>query len=188
MIEQAEKSEISLYFMDAVHFVLKANLGYLWCFVRCFVLSLAGRQRYNILAAMNYLSTEITLISNDCYINAHTVCDLLCLIKEKSNHLPIKIILDNAKYLRCEYVLNYAKELGIDLIFLPSYSPHLNLIERLWKFVKKKVLYSRYFTDFNQFKKAIHEVLDHLENYKTELNSLLSPNFQSFKNVKVVKV
>lgn len=79
-------------------------------------------------------------------------------------------------------------KLGIELIFLPSHSSHLNLIKRLWKFVKKKALYARYFTDFAQFKKVIHELLNHLNNYKAELNSLLSLNFQSFRNVQIVKV
>jgi transposase len=186
-LAQAEKAEIALFFMDAAHFVLGANLGYLWCFVRCFVLSLAGRQRYNVLAALNYLSKEVVCLTNDSYINASSVCELLQLIK-KSTTLPIKIILDNAKYQRCQLVITLAQTLEIELIFLPSYSPQLNLIERLWKFVKKKALYSRYFTDFEQFKKAIHEVIDNLDRHKTELNNLLMPNFQSFKNVKIVKV
>lgn len=188
LIQEAEASKIALFFVDAAHFVLGANLGYLWCFLRCFVLSSAGRQRYNVLAALNYFSKEVLLISNNKYINAHSVCELLYLLKEKFNDLPIKIILDNAKYQHCAYVLNYAQELGIELIFLPTYSPNLNLIERLWKFVKKKALYSRYFADFDLFKKAIHEVLDNLDKYKNELDSLLSPNFQSFKNVQIIRV
>ncbi len=85
-------------------------------------------------------------------------------------------------------MLNYAQELRIALIFLPRYSPNLNLIERLWKFVKKKAVYSRCFADFDLFKKVIHQVLDNLEQYKKELNSLLSPNFQSYENVHIIRV
>lgn len=188
LIQEAEELKIALYFVDAAHFVLGANLGYLWSFFRCFILTLAGRKRYNVLAALNYLTKEVELISNTQYINAHSVCELLYLLKEKVKNLPIKIILDNAKYQHCAYVLNYAQELGIELVFLPTYSPNLNLIERVWKFVKKKALYSRYFADFDQFKHAIDEVLDNLSLYKNELNSLLVPNFQSFKNVKITTV
>ena len=72
----------------------------------------------------------------------------------------------------------------IELLYLPSYSPNLNLIERLWKFVKKKSLYSIYYADFKTFSKAISTCLDHThDTYKVELDSLLSLNFQTFDNV-----
>ena len=58
--------------------------------------------------------------------------------------MPVTLVLDNARYQRCLLVQDVAKELGIELLFLPSYSPNLNLIERLWKFVKKEVLNSRH--------------------------------------------
>ncbi len=62
--------------------------------------------------------------------------------------LPIVLILDNARYQKCQIVWLLACELNIELLYLPSYSPNLNLIERLWKFVKKKCLYSIYYADF----------------------------------------
>lgn len=65
LIQEVEASKIALFFVDAAHFVLGANLGYLWCFFRSFVFTLAGRKRYNVLAALNYLSKEVLLISND---------------------------------------------------------------------------------------------------------------------------
>src|SRR6516162_3739206 len=37
------------------------------------------------------------------------------------------------------------------------YAPNLNLIERLWKFVKKQCLYSKYYTDFSAFTSAIED-------------------------------
>jgi len=54
------------------------------------------------------------------------------------------LVLDNARYQKCHLVQNLAATLNIELLFLPTYSPNLNLIERLWKFVKKKCLYSIY--------------------------------------------
>jgi len=116
------------------------------------------------------------------------VCVLLQLIADQNIGIPIKIILDNAKYQRCELVENFAKSLKIDLVFLPSYSPNFNLIERLWKFVKKKCLYSKYYSDFKKFKNAIREVLANLDDYNEELNTLLSAKFQTFKNIKLVTV
>ena len=92
--------------------------------------------------------------------------------------------MDNARYQRCKYVIERAQELGIELLFLPSYSPQLNLIERLWKFVKKKCLYSHYHKDFKAFKEAISNCLKQTQNeYKDELARLLTLNFQTFENV-----
>ncbi|SMG65551.1 [similarity to] transposase, partial [methanotrophic bacterial endosymbiont of Bathymodiolus sp.] len=57
-------------------------------------------------------------------------------------------------------VMDKAKELGIHLLFLPPYSPNLNLIERLWKFTKKKCLYNKYYESFHNFKEAINDCLN----------------------------
>ena len=62
--------------------------------------------------------------------------------------VPITLILDNARYQKCAVVLAATASLKIELCFLPAYSPNLNLIERLWKFVKKQSLYSKYYADF----------------------------------------
>ena len=101
--------------------------------------------------------------------------------------MPITVALDNAKYQRCAAVEAYADALQIELLFLPSYSPNLNLIERLWKYIKKTCLYSRYYEKFKDFKQAI---MGCLENQTTEilhdLETLLTCEFQVFKNVKIL--
>ncbi len=177
-----------MYFVDAVHFVMGAFLGYLWCFKRCFIKSSAGRQRYNVLGALDAITNELIAVANDGYINAISVCDLLKQIVAENTGIPITIILDNAKYQKCKLVRELADSLNIELLYLPSYSPHLNLIERLWKFVKKKCLYSKYYSDFRTFKNAIRNVLSNLDDYKDETKTLLNLKFQSFKNVKIVTV
>ena len=103
--------------------------------------------------------------------------------------IPITLVLDNARYQKCALVQNLAKGLDIELLFLPSYSPNLNLIERLWKFVKKKCLYSTYYEDFGSFKAAIQDCLAQTDTtYKEELDSLLTLKFQSFKKSQIVTV
>ena len=83
--------------------------------------------------------------------------------------------------------MNLAAELKIEMLYLTTYSPNLNLIERLWKFVKKRCLYSVYYPDFSSFKEAITSCLDQCHtNYKKELDTLLTLKFQSFKNVKSI--
>ena len=103
--------------------------------------------------------------------------------------LPITIILDNARYQKCKLVQEVALSLNIELLYLPPYSPNLNLIERLWKFVKKKCLWSKYYANFKDFKEAIMDCLSQTHTtYKNELQSLLNPKFQSFKEAQVTTV
>ena len=59
--------------------------------------------------------------------------------------MPVKIVLDNAHYQHCDLVKQAAENLGIPLLFLPLYSPNLNIIEQLWKFTKKKIRYAQYY-------------------------------------------
>jgi len=82
-----------------------------------------------------------------------------------------------------------ADKLGIHLLYLPSYSPNLNLIERLWKFVKKKALNSKYHPTFQEFKEAICNVLrPEDEDTLVELESLLVLDFQDFDKVNISPV
>jgi transposase len=166
-----------------------AFLGFLWCFTRLFVKAPAGRKRFNVLGALNAITHELIMISTETYINAQSVCDLLVKIAQRYSSIPITIVLDNARYQYCALVKDLAQSLHIDLLFLPAYSPNLNLIERLWKFVKKQCLYSKYYKDFDAFKMAISQCLSETHTtHKKELSSLLTLRFQTFKNAQIVTV
>jgi transposase len=130
-------------FMDAAHFVQGTVLGKIWYFVRLFIASPSGRKRFNVLGVLNAVTKEVLTITNETYINSESVCLLLAKIAVQYAGKPITIFLDNARYQRCQLVQDYAKAFGITLLFLPSYSPHLNLIERYWRFVHKNYLYSK---------------------------------------------
>jgi len=185
-LEEAKAGKRKVLFMDAAHFVHGAFLGFVWCLARIFIPSPTGRQRFNVLGALDAVTKEFTCITNENYINAETVCQLLLLISQLYVGIPITIILDNARYQHCELVINYAKLLGIELLFLPSYSPNLNLIERYWKFIKKQVLYSKYYPNFQLFKEAIQTCIAEANTkHQDKLDSLLTLKFQSFKNVKI---
>lgn len=121
------------------------------------------------------------MVTNTTYINAEAVCALLRQIAQLGITTPVTLFLDNARYQRCDLVQNLALELGIELMFLPTYSPNLNLIERLWKFVRKKVLYGHYYADFSTFSNAIKSCIHETSTkYADELKTLLTLNFQSF--------
>lgn len=184
-LDEAKDGKRDVYFIDAAHFVLGAFLGFLWSFTRIFVKSPSGRQRFNVLGALNAISKELITITNTTYITSTQVCELLKKIALISPN-PITLVLDNARYQRCNLVINLANELGIELLFLPSYSPNLNLIERVWKFTKKHCLNSKYYSDFNLFKNAINGFLSCMHHaHATELKSLLSLEFQLFSKEQI---
>ena len=137
LVEQAQQQHIHLFFVDAAHFVMLPFLGYLYSLTVRYVKSASGRKRFNVLGALNAITHELVTITNHSYINAPAVCELLEKLHHLYDDLPIILVMDNARYQKCKLVLERAHELNIQIIFLPPYSPNLNLIERLWKFVKK---------------------------------------------------
>jgi transposase len=181
-LAQAAAGRRKVFFVDAAHFVLGAFLGLVWCFARPFIKTSPGRQRYSVLGAVDSHSKEIISVRTAGNINAPSVCDLLELISTRHPGVPITLIMDNARYQRCELVKLKAAALDIELLFLPAYSPNLNLIERLWKLVKKRTLTNRYYDCFDKFRHAIDTCLENLNGpAKSELDSLLTLNFQFFK-------
>jgi transposase len=111
-------------------------------------------------------------------INAQSAMDLFTRLEAKHPKAKrIYVIVDNARYYRSRWLKKMLKGTKIKLIFLPSYSPNLNLIERYWKFFKQKVLNNRYYETFEEFKQACKNFFRKRKKYLPELQSLLSENF-----------
>jgi transposase len=188
-LEEAQAGKRAVLYMDAAHFVHGAYLGMVWCFTRLFIASPSGRQRFNVLGAVDAVTKQIFAVTNETYINAESVCLWLTQIAAAYVGLPITLVLDNARYQKCEVVLRQAAALGIELLYLPSYSPHLNLIERLWRFVRQECLYSKYYPKFDGFKQAIADCIQTAHTkHRDELETLLAWNFQSFEKVQISTV
>jgi len=164
--------------------VLQPFLGFLWCFARVFIKAASGRHRFNVLGALDAISLQLVTVTNDSYINAQSVGQLLLKLRLLWPDDLLTVVLDNARYQHCRFVLDVAAALEIELLFLPPYSPNLNLIERLWKFVKKECLATQYYAAFEPFKAAITFCLAHTHDiHKEKLATLLTLNFQTFDNV-----
>lgn len=314
LLKEAEEGLREVYFVDAAHFVLQAFLGKIWSISRVFIRTPSGRQRWNVLGAINAITKEVTTVSNNTYITAVEVCLLLkkialkniesnakisedtetlseTLKKESTSEevsvkveiadvdgskdpsltqkisfsttevessvlaaalsgsssdnldspseivlaeetkeiqkivepapikkpkkdkeaikkerelaakaqarieanglrvvTPVSIFLDNARYQRCLAVTSLAEALGIKLEFLPSYSPNLNLIERLWKLTKKECLNCKYYKSFDPFCSAIMNFLNNMTStHSKELKSLLTLKFQTFTEEQIKK-
>jgi len=188
-LEEMAAGRREVFFVDAAHFVWAAFLGYLWFWNRLFVSAPAGRKRFNVLGAINARTHQLITVTNNTYINAESVCELLRAVAEVGFQVPITLVLDNARYQHAKVVKELADSLGIELLFLPAYSPNLNLIERLWKFVKKECLYSKYYENFDLFTEAIQDCLSKVgtDEYEPKLKTLLNLKFQTFNKVQFVK-
>ena len=186
-LDAAVAGQGHVFFVDAAHFVFGTFLCGLWSFARIFVRAASGRQRFNVLGAWNAVTHELIAVTNTTAVNTETMCELLRKMAALGLTGPITLVLDNARYQRNAAVQALAEQLGITLLFLPSYSPNLNLIERLWKFIKRRALYGRYHPTFAEFRAAIQETLDGLPTTHAEpLKTLMTLNFQQLENVSLM--
>ena len=177
-LEEARKGERRVFFVDAAHFVMGAFLGMVWCVSRMFVRSSSGRQRYNVLGAVETRDHDLVTIRTTDSINARTICKLLEAIDAKYPDEEITLVMDNARYQYNKQVQELAASMNIELLYLPAYSPNLNLIERMWKLVKSKCLQNRYYETFGEFKAAIDQfIVDLNGGNRDALRSLITENF-----------
>ena len=137
----------------------------------------SGRQRVNLHGAINIETLEVKIVESKS-VNGSSTIELLKKIEGSCPFAAlIYVILDNARYHYSKEVKGYLKNSRIKLVFLPTYSPNLNLIERLWKLFKKKILYNRYYEKFKDFKEACLSFFENISQYNNELQTLMSEEF-----------
>jgi transposase len=137
-----------------------------------------GRQRVNINGAYSIEDHKVVIDEAETINAQSTIALFKKLMKEQPLGI-IYIILDNARYYRSRVVREFLqKNLRIQLMFLPAYSPNLNIIERLWHFFKKKVVYNTYYEDFEYFRRCCIQFFKKLDNYRPEIQTLMTENFQ----------
>ena len=184
LMQQAKSGDITLLFIDASHFVMGCDfLGYIYGKARRFIKTYSGRMRYNVLGALNFVTKKVTTVTNDTYITSKEVCDLLTKVAFEYAGKTIHLVLDNARYQKCNLVQDMAARLGINLVYIPPYSPNLNLIERLWKFVKGK-LRTKYYDNFNIFQEKIDSIVDSTDkDNKNTVSKLINDKVQLFDDL-----
>jgi transposase len=168
-----------LYFTDGVHpqHNVVASYGWIEKGTEKEVRSNTGRKRLNVNGAIN-LNHEVVMRTDDS-INAESTVALYKQLEAKHPAGTIYVIADNARYYRAKIVQEYLKDSRVEQIFLPPYSPNLNLIERLWKFMHKEVLHNQYYDTYARFKEAIYQFFAKINagGYAAQLDSLLTENF-----------
>jgi transposase len=186
-LDAAQAGTGHVFFVDAAHFVFGTFLCCLWSITRLFVRAASGRQRFNVLGAWNAITRQLIAVTNTTVVNTETMCDLLRKIAAEKLTGPITVVLDNARYQRNKVVQSLAAELGIRLLYLPPYSPNLNLIERLWGFAKRQSVYGKYHPTFASFRAAIEATFASLSaSHAAKLKTLMTLTFQEFDNVSLL--
>ena len=170
------------YYMDGVHpqHNTKSEHGWIKTGGDFIVSANTGRKRVNINGALNAHDVTDVLIDETESVNAQSTIRLMKkALRRHKNKKQIDFYCDNAAYYRSKILKAFlAQNLKINLIYLPSYSPNLNLIERLWKFMKKKIINSFYYEKYEEFKIAILKFFKNIRKYRHQLNALLTLNFQ----------
>jgi transposase len=171
----------AVVFVDAVHPVhnTMASHGWIKKGKQKEINSNTGRSRLNIHGAMNAETFETTIVASEASVNTESTINLF---EHLQNVYPlavlIYVILDNAKYHFSAEVQEWIKNSRIKLVFLPAYSPELNLIERLWKIFKKYVLRNKYYKTFDDFKKSCYDFFINQRKYRDEIESIMGAGLE----------
>jgi len=172
-----------IYFTDGVHpqHNTIANYGWIKKGQTKQLKTNNGRQRTNINGALNLKTKEVFYVEDE-RINSQTVIALLLVLLKNQKKGKLYIILDNAKYYHSQVVMDFLKDNPrIIFKFMPPYSPNLNIIERLWHILKKKVVYNKFYLKFTDFQKAVHQFFENKTWLDDEYINILTDKFQIIK-------
>ena len=179
-LKQSKSADDKIYFVDGVHPLHNSQPAYGWIKKgqEMVIKANTGRRRINLNGAYCIENHTAVVLEADM-INAQATIALFKDIMRKQPLGFIYIILDNARYYRSQMVTDFvSKNPRIRLMFLPAYSPNLNVIERLWKFFKKNVTYNTYYEEFSVFRKACLEFFKTIKKYRPQLETLMTDSFE----------
>ena len=172
-----------LLFIDSVHPTQSTKLSYGW--IRTgkdkAIDTNGSRTRINICGAINIKNMDVITKEYDKNINNEAIIDFLEKIKIKySTSKEINIICDQAGYHKGNKIEKFLEENSkIKIHYLPTYSPNLNPIERLWKFMNEKIRNNRYFSSKKEFRSTILDFFQNsIHDLKDELKTRINDNFQ----------
>lgn len=186
LLEDAKAWKCVVLFYDPVHQIHNSVAVNCWIETgnEFYLASNTWRKRLTALWAINPVDLKFSgLITEDNCDSEMTKATLWIIKSNYPENKPIYLILDNAAYNRSYEVQDYAESLGIKLYFLPAYSPNLNLIERLRKFMKKKLVNNRYYETYDEFYEAFISFFQDLKIYKDELLNFFTHKMQIIKAV-----
>ena len=179
LLAQAEAGTAAVYFADAAHPTHNTRATHVWTQTgkERPLLTVSGRERVNLNAALNaFVPTQVHLDETDC-VNAESARRLYEKLLAAHPEGPVYVVCDNARYYKNKALASWLADQRLVQVFLPPYSPNLNLIERLWKFLRQKIINTRFYRTKGAFKTAVLDFFDRLPEFGPELASLLTRKF-----------
>ena len=181
LLAQVEAGEAVVYFADAAHPTHNTRATHVWTETgkERPLLTVSGRERVNLNAALNaHAPTQVHLDETDC-VNAQSTQRLYEKLLAAHPQGPVYVVCDNARYYKNKALAEWLTDKRLVPVFLPPYSPNLNLnlIERLWKFLRQKIINTTFFRTKGQFKTAVLDFFDRLPEFGQELAARLSLKF-----------
>jgi transposase len=181
VMEKKKENEVVL-FLDSVHFEHHTRSAYGWipCGEEFKVLDNPGKKRLNVMGAVNISEPDNAHFMKFERVDSEAFILFLKTNLILNNNKKIIIYCDNAPYHKSQKVKDFANQYSnkIEIRYIPPYSPNLNPIERLWKFVRKKVINNYYYKTFEKFKDSIWSFFKDIGSYKKELKTLITPNLR----------
>jgi hypothetical protein len=174
--------DVKVFFVDAVHPTHNTMAQYGWMRkgeTRALA-SNSGRGRFNIHGAMDAETYETTTVLSEENVNADSTIALFEILEKIYPFASaLYLIVDNARYHFAPSVIEYLKTSRIQLVPLPTYSPELNLIERLWRVFKRNVLYNKFYKAFEEFKRACAGFFERQACYRDEIESAMGDGLEA---------
>lgn len=171
----------AIYFMDSVHpqYQARARYGWIRRGTDKTLPSNSGWKRKHIIGAIDI--TDLHVVQADKpKVNGEYIIEFLDKLEANTvGKEKIYLVCDNAGYHKSKIVKAHLKNSKIELIYLPPYSPNLNPIERLWKFMHGKTTVNRYFENFEKFSERIEQFFADITKYTSDLRKLINDNFQT---------
>ena len=187
LLDEVAAGEAEVYFADGMHpsHNTKTGRGWIRKGADFEIESNSGRRRLNINGAVRATKPEHIVYDLADSVNAQSTQRLCRKLLKKHPRKTIYFICDNARYNHCSWLQQWAAGQRIEFVFLPAYSPNLNLSERLWRLVRKKVINSIYDDTFSKFRHSILHFLENFKEHKEEARRLLTLNFRTVGNTSV---
>ena len=179
LLAEAGAGESVVYFADAAHLTHNTRANHVWTQTgkERPLLTVSGRERVNLNAALNaHCPTQVHLDETDC-VNAQSTQRLYEQLLAAHPEGPVYVICDNARYYKNKALNAWLDKKRLVQVFLPSYSPNLNLIERLWKFLRQKIIDTAFYRTKGQFKAAVLDFFDRLPEFGKELAARMTLKF-----------
>ena len=150
---------IDLYFADESGFTMQPYVPYAWQKKGITQRRFARKQknRLHVFGLMS-LSAQLTVYHSEANLDGAFIKNCLDDFAQKLHPKPYVIVLDNGPIHHANVVKNEFDKwetVGLSIFYLPTYSPHLNPIEILWRFCKYKWLNKTHYKSWSTLKKAI---------------------------------